>query len=77
MIQSITGLSATEREEARRERIGRGILTPVEAAEHLGLTEASLRWYRCKGKGPPAHKQGGRYYYLAHELDAYRAERPL
>ena len=76
MIKSMNGLSATEREEARRDRLERGVLTPVEAAERLGMTEASLRWYRCKGMGPPAHKQGGRYFYLADELDAYRAERP-
>lgn len=74
MFQSITGLTPSEREAARIARLAEGVLTPVEAAEHLGLTEASLRWYRCKGKGPPAHKHGGRYYYLAHELDAYRAD---
>ena len=73
MLQSIIGLTVAEREAARVERREKGVLTPIEAAEHLGLSEATLRWYRCKGKGPRAHKDGGRCYYLKPELDAYRA----
>ena len=77
MLQSVIGLSATERERARKTRVDAGILTAVEAAEYLGLSEASLRWYRCKGKGPPAHKDGGRWFYRKGDLDAYRATWPL
>ncbi len=73
MLHSIVGLSAAEREKAREARLSEGVLTPVEAAEHLGMTEATLRWYRCKSRGPRAQKQGGRWFYLRDDLDAYRA----
>ena len=76
MLQSVIGLSAAERETARMVRLREGVLTPIEAAEYLGLSEASLRWYRCKGKGPRAHKDGGRWFYLRDDLDAYRQEVP-
>ncbi len=74
MIHSVVGLSAAEREAARVSRIAEGVLTPLEAADYLGLSEATLRWYRCKGRGPRAQKIGGRYYYLKCELNDYRAE---
>lgn len=74
MIHSVIGLSAAEREAARVARIAEGVLTPIEAADYLGLSEATLRWYRCKDKGPRAQKNGGRCYYLKSELDTYREE---
>ncbi len=73
MLTSEVGLSATQRERARGERRARGILTTIEAAEYLGTTQRTLDWQRCKGKGPPCHKDGGRYYYRRDELDAYHA----
>ena len=74
MLHSVVGLSAAEREAAREARLQEGVLTPIEAAEYLGLSEGSLRWYRCKGRGPRAHKDGGRWFYLRDDLDAYRRE---
>jgi DNA-binding transcriptional MerR regulator len=50
-------------------------MTPAEAAEYVGTSEGTLRWYRCRGGGPPYHKEGARYFYLRDELDAYRAEK--
>lgn len=63
------------KEAARKVRIARGLMTPVEAAEYVGSTEGTLRWQRCRGGGPPYHKDGGRYFYLKDELDAYLAAR--
>lgn len=62
-------------EIARRARLSQGLMTPTEAAVYIGTTEGTLRWQRCRGGGPPAHKDGGRYFYLKGELDAYRLSR--
>lgn len=75
MFVSVVGLSAEARETARLARLANGVMTPVEAAAHLGTTENTLRWHRCRGGGPPFHKDGGRYFYLRDELDAYRAKK--
>jgi len=75
MFVSVIGLSATQREAARKDRLARGIYTSIEAAEFLGTTEATLRWQRCKGKGPTYHKDGGRFYYLKEDLEAYLSEK--
>ena len=75
MYQSVIGLSAAQREEARRERMARGILTTIEAAEYLGTTQRTLDWLRCKGKGPAYHKDSRFHFYMKDELDAYRASR--
>jgi hypothetical protein len=50
-------------------------MTPNEAAAYIGSTEGTLRSNRCRGKGPPYQKDGGRYFYKIEDLDAYRAER--
>ena len=63
------------REAARQARLARGLMTPIEAADYVGTTEMTLRWYRCRGGGPPYHKDGGRYFYLRNELDAFRGAR--
>lgn len=63
------------KEAARKVRLAQGLMTPVEAAEYIGSTEGTLRWQRCRGGGPPYHKDGGRHFYLRDELDAYKAER--
>ena len=62
-------------EAARAARIAQGIMTPIEAAAHIGTTEGTLRWQRCRGGGPPFHKADGRYYYLLDELNAYQLAR--
>jgi hypothetical protein len=63
------------KEAARQARLERGLMTPVEAAAHIGTSEGTLRWQRCRGGGPPFHKDGGRYFYIREELDAYQAAR--
>ena len=63
------------KEAARRARLECGLLTPTEAAEYIGTSEGTLRWQRCRGGGPTYHKDGGRYFYLRDELDAYVAGR--
>ena len=55
------------------------LLSAREAAELLNITEATLRFWRCKGKGPRyikfgASKQSGVAYY-ADDIDAWLAER--
>ncbi|WP_086606457.1 helix-turn-helix domain-containing protein [Erythrobacter donghaensis] len=62
-------------EAARQARLDCGIMTPTEAAAYIGSTEGTLRSNRCRGKGPPYQKDGGRYFYKIEDLDAYRAER--
>jgi hypothetical protein len=62
-------------EAARQARLAQGLMTPTEAAEYVGTSENTLRWHRCRGGGPPYHKDGGRYFYLRNELDAYQATR--
>jgi hypothetical protein len=63
------------KEAARQLRLAHGLMTPVEAAEYVGTSEGTLRWHRCRGGGPPFHKDGGRYFYLRDELNAYQAAR--
>lgn len=63
------------REAARQARLDCGLMTPGEAAAYIGTTEGTLRWQRCRGGGPPFHKEGGRYFYLRRELDDYQAAR--
>lgn len=67
--------AAEAREATRHARLAQGIMTPTEAAEHIGTSENTLRWQRCRGGGPPFHKDGGRYFYMRDELDAYQAAR--
>jgi hypothetical protein len=63
------------KEAARQLRLAHGLMTPTEAAEYVGTSEGTLRWHRCRGGGPPFHKDGGRYFYLQDELNAYKAAR--
>lgn len=55
------------------------LLSAREAAELLNITEATLRFWRCKGRGPKflkfgTAKQAGVAYYAA-DIDAWLAER--
>lgn len=68
-------MAAAAEEAAREARLAQGILKPVEAAAYVGTSENTLRWHRCRGGGPPFHKDGCRYFYLRDELDAYLAAR--
>lgn len=68
-------LVTTAKEAARQARLAQGLMTPTEAAEYIGTSEMTLRWHRCRGGGPPYRKDGGRYFYLRDELDAYQAAR--
>jgi predicted site-specific integrase-resolvase len=55
------------------------LLTPEEAAAHLGFTYATLADWRCKGGGPKFLKfgegRGGRVRYRPEDLAAWSAER--
>lgn len=44
-------------------------INTAEAAKHLGLPEATLRYYRSLGKGPRSFKLGNRVFYFVDELD--------
>lgn len=55
------------------------VLTHKEAASLIGVTEATLRFWRCKGKGPrftklSDAKQAGVRYDLA-DIEAWKAAR--
>ena len=55
------------------------VLTHKEAAALIGVTEATLRFWRCKGRGPQFTKlsdakQAGVRYDLA-DIEAWKAER--
>jgi Helix-turn-helix domain len=49
------------------------LLTPVEAAQVLGLSPATLATWRCLRKGPPYVKLGGRVGYQRDSLASWRA----
>lgn len=55
------------------------VLTPKQAAALIGITESTLRFWRCNGKGPhftklSDSKQSGVRYDLA-DIEAWKAER--
>ena len=55
------------------------VLTPKQAAALIGITDSTLRFWRCKGKGPrytklSASKQAGVRYDLA-DIESWKAER--
>ncbi|SKC02548.1 helix-turn-helix transcriptional regulator [Sphingopyxis flava] len=55
------------------------VLTHKEAASLIGVTEATLRFWRCKGKGPrftklSDAKQAGVRYDLA-DIEAWKTAR--
>lgn len=49
-------------------------LTIEEAADDLGVSVNSLRWWRHRGTGPVSYKIGRRVRYDRADLDAWRAE---
>lgn len=48
----------------------RAALSSIEAAEYLGLSVATLRTWRCRGKGPNYVKLGRSVVYRIVDLDA-------
>jgi len=42
-----------------------------EAATRLGLSPATLRTWRCRGKGPTFSKYGGAVRYDSDEIERY------
>jgi excisionase family DNA binding protein len=47
-------------------------LTPIKAARYLGVSEASLRFWRSEGKGPRHFKAGEKLVrYRRADLDAW------
>lgn len=43
------------------------------AAAFLGMSEQTLRRWRCNGFGPKYSKQGGKIMYRTEDLDTWRA----
>lgn len=52
------------------EEVGR-LLTLPEAAERARRPEATLRYWRHRGEGPPSFRVGRRVVYDARELEAW------
>ncbi|KQM12989.1 helix-turn-helix domain-containing protein [Novosphingobium sp. Leaf2] len=50
-------------------------LTAAETAILLDKTEGTLRWMRCKGKGPAYAKKGKFVLYARSEIGAYLKEK--
>ncbi len=48
-----------------------GRMDRVNAARYLGRRPKTLSMWTLEGKGPPAHKAGGRVFYLKRELDEF------
>ncbi len=48
-----------------------GRMDRENAARYLGRKPKTLAMWKLEGKGPPAHKAGGRVFYLRKELDAF------
>ena len=48
-----------------------GRMDRENAARYLGRRPKTLSMWTLEGKGPPAHKAGGRVFYLKRELDQF------
>ena len=48
-----------------------GRMDRKNAARYLDRTVKTLAMWKLQGRGPPAHKAGGRCFYLKKELDAF------
>jgi predicted site-specific integrase-resolvase len=51
------------------------IVDEAEAAKVLGLAVATLRWWRCRGKGPAYLKIGGKVRYGLADIALYMESR--
>jgi excisionase family DNA binding protein len=50
------------------------LLTIKQAAAHLNVPVATLRWWRAEGTGPPAVKLGRHLRYDKEEVDRWVAK---
>ena len=48
-----------------------GRMDRENAARYLGRSPKTLSMWTLEGKGPPAHKAGGRVFYFKAELDEF------
>lgn len=55
------------------------LVSPIEASQRLGISEYTLRLWRCRGKGPKFLKFGtakqSAVAYYEEDIDAWLAER--
>ena len=49
-------------------------LTTAQTSARLGIPEATLRWWRHRGVGPPSFRLGGRVFYRSVDLDTWEQE---
>ncbi len=64
-------------EQVRVRILPDGRMARIDAATYLGLKPKTLAMWAMEGKGPRAHRVGGRCFYYKHELDAFvRGETP-
>lgn len=47
------------------------LLTPEQVAEMFTLSTNTLKWWRCKGKGPAYTKVGGRIRYEKKDVERF------
>ena len=48
-----------------------GRMSREHAATYLGLKPKTLAMWAMEGKGPRAHRVGGRCFYYKHDLEAF------
>ncbi len=64
-------LETIELELVRVRILPDGRMDRQNAAKYLGKTAKTLAMWSLQGKGPRAHKAGGRCFYFKEECDAY------
>ena len=64
-------------EQVRVRILPDGRMARNDAANYLGLKPKTLAMWAMEGKGPQAHRVGGRCFYYKHDLDTFvRGETP-
>ena len=64
-------LDPVEVEPIRVRILPDGRMDRENAARYLGRKPKTLAMWTMQGKGPPAHKAGGRVFYFKRELDEF------
>ena len=64
-------LDPVEIEPIRVRILPDGRMDRKNAARYLGRKPKTLAMWTMQGRGPPAHKAGGRVFYFKRELDEF------
>ena len=64
-------LDPVEADSVRVRILPDGRMDRKNAARYLGRRPKTLAMWTMQGKGPPAHKAGGRVFYFKKDLDEF------